>query len=493
MLAAALEAGPKATFTTKSEFLGFTPWLNTHFPEHRTDWPHTIFLRKQLLRVTLGEIDRLAIAVPAQHGKSVSITIPYPAWRMLREPGLRVALGSHTQDFANKLSRSVMRHVLRAGGRLANVRRANEWELENGSTFIAKGVGSALAGYSVDLFCMDDVFGSREDADSVRQQERVYEWYMDDVTPRLQKNAALVAVNTRWSPGDLIGRIQQSEEWPEWVYVRIPAISETQEERDRNNGSQGLPLGLPDPIGREPGRELCADRFPLDKLLQKQRIEGVGFESVYQQNPIPRGGTFFERRWMLGSDGKPVAKSLDEFPLMLPIPGGRRLIRYYDLASSRADSACYTSGVLLMKLGLESEAMYYVVDVVRGRWMPAERNAKMREIAERDALIPGFEKTWFEQPVFDKGKVASRAIYAAMAGHPVSGDNVSGAGSKELRAEPVAGAAKGGVLKVIDGAFVGQFLQEVESFPRSTYKDQIDSLSGAFNKLSRGGFAISVG
>jgi phage terminase large subunit-like protein len=56
----------------------------------------------------------------------------------------------------------------------------------------------------------------------------------------------------------------------------------------------------------------------------------------------------------------------------------------------------------------------------------------------------------------------------------------------------VAGAAKGGILKVIDGGWVPAFLSEAESFPRSTYKDQIDSLSGAFNRLSRGGFAMSV-
>ncbi len=471
----------------------FTPWLRTHFPEHRVDWPHSICLRNQLLRVTNGEVDRLAIAVPAQHGKTSIVTIPYAAWRMLKTPGIRVGIGSHTQDYANRISRGVMRHVLRAGGEFANVRRANEWELTNGSTFIAKGVGSALAGYSIDLFLLDDVFGSRETADSTTVQERVYEWYMDDVTPRLQKNAALVAVNTRWSPGDLIGRIQQSEEWPEWVYVRIPAISETQEERDRNNASQGLPLGLPDPINRAPGVELCADRFPLDKLLQKQRIEGVGFESVYQQNPIPRGGTFFERRWLLGGDGRPELKSIEQLPKLTPQPYGRRIVRYWDLAASRHDSACYTAGVLLCKLGDGDAAMYYVCDVVRGRWMPAERNAKMREIAEADSKIPGFEKTWFESPVFDKNKAAARAIYAALAGYPVSGDNVSGAGSKELRAEPVAGAAKGGILKVIDGPWLSQFLQEVESFPRATYKDGVDSLSGGFNRLCRGGFALASG
>lgn len=431
--------------------------------------------------------------MPAQHGKTVSVTIAYAAWRMMRDPGLRVGVGSHTQRYANKIAKRIRQMCLAAGGAMGGDNRADEWSLTNGSTMIARGVSGSIAGESIDLFMMDDVFGSRQDADSATVQEKVYDWYMDDVTPRLQKNAALVLVNTRWNPGDLIGRIQQSEEWHEWVYLRITAIAETQEVRDQNNASQGLPAGLPDPINRAPGEPLCVDRFPIEKLLQKQKIEGVGFEAIYQQNPIPRGGTFFERRWLLGSDGKPEVKSLDDLPLMLPLPAGRRLIRYWDLAASRHDAACYTSGVLLCKLGEGDNAFYYVCDVVRGRWMPAERNEKMREVAEADALIYGFEKTWFEQPVFDKNRAASRAIYAALAGHPVSGDNVSGAGSKELRAEPVAGAAKGGILKVVDGGWVPAFLSEVEGFPRSTYKDQVDSLSGAFNRLSRGGFSIATG
>lgn len=443
--------------------------------------------------MTHGEVDRLAVALPAQHGKTQSVTVAYAAWRMLRDPGLRVGVGSHTQRYANKISRWVRRMALAAGAALGADQRADEWCLTNGSTLIARGVGGSIAGESIDLFMMDDVFGSREDADSVAVQEKVYEWYMDDVTPRLQKDAALVLVNTRWNPGDLIGRIQQSEEWSEWVYLRVPAIAETQEERDRNNVSQGLPAGLPDFTGRAPGAALCPDRFAVADLLQKQRIEGVGFEAVYQQNPIPRGGTFFERRWFLGADSRPLVKSIDELPLLLPMPYGRRLVRYWDLASSRNDSACYTSGVLLMKLGDGDTASFWVCDVVRGRWMPAERNEKMRAVAERDSLIFGFEKTWFESPVFDKDKAAARAIFAALAGFPVGGDNVRNQGSKELRAEPVAGAAKGGVIKVTDGGWNAAFLTEIEGFPRSTYKDQTDSLSGAFNRLSRGGFAMSVG
>ncbi len=301
---------------------------------------------------------------------------------------------------------------------------------------------------------------------------------LDDVTPRVQKAGAIILIQTRWNPGDLIGRIQESEEAPEWTYIVLKALAE-----------EG------DPLGRAPGEALCEDRFTRENLEAKRRTEGVGFESLYQQNPIPRGGLFFQRDWFLGADGRPAVADLRQLPHLTPWPGAVRLVRYWDLAASRDDAACYTAGVLLAKLGDGEHSMYYVLDVIRGRWTPAERNAQILSVAQMDGQLFGFEKTWFESPVFDKNGSAKRALVAklASAGCSVSADNVSGAGSKELRAEPVADAAKGGIVKIVGGAWNAAFLTEVSSFPRSTYKDQVDSLSGAYNRLSRGGFAIAMG
>ena len=397
--------------------------------------------------------------IPPQHGKTRSVSVPYPVWRMIRTPGLRAGICSHSQRYANKISRWSRQLAVASGMQIGDVGRADEWEMANGSTFLARGRGASISGESLDLLIVDDVFGSRQDADSPVVQEEAYEWYMDDVTPRLQKDAAVVLVNTRWGPGDLYGRIAQSEEADEWDILRLPAIAEEN-----------------DPLGRAPGTALCEDRYPLDKLLQKKRVEGVGFESLYQGNPIPRGGTFFERAWF----GKPVEL----------LPDGCRLMRYWDLASSRKDSACFTAGVLMAKHGTGEAARYYVVDVIRGRWMPAERNDVMLQTAIADRARPGFERTWFECPVFDKDKAAMRGVYAKLSGHPIAADHVSGSGSKELRAEPLADATKGGLVRLVTGSWNAAFLTEMESFPRGQYKDQVDSSSGGFNKLTMGGVTV---
>lgn len=436
-----------------SDLAPYSKWLASASPEYTWGWPHLDYVRRHLADVTLGTCPKLAISWPPQHGKTDGVTVRYPLWRMLREPGIRVGVASYNQTFTNKQSRKTRKLAKRLGLAFAEPDRADEWALANGSTFIARGAGAGIAGEPLDLLVIDDPFKNRQEADSPVVQERVYEWYMDDVTPRIQKGGAVVVIHTRWGPGDLIGRIQASEEGREWRYVVLKALAE-----------EG------DPLGRAPGEALCPDRFTRENLEAKRRTEGIGFESLYQQNPIPRGGTFFQRDW---------------FAVTERVPDGARYVRYWDLAASRADSACYTAGVLMAKHGSGEAARFFVADVVRGRWQPADRNDVMLQTARGDKARAGFAGTFFEAPVFDKERAAERAIVAKLAGHPVTADRVSGAGSKELRAEPLASAAKARLVSVVAGAWNAAYLTEMEGFPRGSWKDQVDSSSGAYNQLTR--------
>lgn len=464
----------RPTAPPSSEIGPFSRWLERTSPELAWGHPHLSFIRGQLADVTLGTCRKLAIAWPPQHYKTWSTTVRYPLWRMLREPGLRVGVGTYNQRYANKISRWTRRLLERLGVEAAGA--VDSWALPNGSTYIARGAGVGLAGEPVDLWVCDDPFKNREQADSATVQEKVWEWHMDDVTPRIQQGGAYILIHTRWNAGDLIGRILKSDDKDAWRFVRLPAVAETQEQRDRVHERLGLPLGLGDPLGRAPGDPLCPGAFDGAALADKRRVLGVGFESLYQQDEVPRGGSFFQRDWF-GDAPAPL--------------DGTEWVRYWDLAASRDDSACYTSGVLMGRHGKGEAARYFVGDVVRGRWAPAERNEVILQTAKSDAARKGFQRTWFEKPVFDKGGSASRAIVAKLAGYPVMADNVSGAGSKEVRAEPLAGAAMAGLVKLVEGgAWRAAFLTELEGFPRGQWKDQVDSASGAFNKLTRPGMVI---
>ena len=57
-------------------------------------------------------------------------------------------------------------------------------------------------------------------------------------------------------------------------------------------------------------------------------------------------------------------------------------------------------------------------------------------------------------------------------------------GSKEMRANPVSSAAEAGNVKLVRGAWINDFLDEIEMFPYGAHDDQVDATSGAFEMLT---------
>ena len=428
--------------------IDYYDWLKKASPEFSWDWKHLQFIRQNLADVTNGTCRKLILSTPPQHGKSEGLTVRYPAFRLERDPGLRVAVAGYNQRHANRFSRKTRKLVK---GQLSHdgTKAQNEWETANGGSYLAVGVGAGITGMPVDLLIIDDPVKSREEADSEAYREKVWEWYMDDVTTRLQEHAAVIIVQTRWHEDDLPGRIMNSEDAKNWRCINLPAIAEEN-----------------DPLGRMAGAPLCPERFSLETLLERQKILGEGFSGLYQGNPVPRGGLFFRREW---------------FSIVDEVPGGEygpaESVRYFDLAASLKDTGCYTSGVLMARVG----SRFYIIDVIRDRWIPADRNEIIKQSAKMDSARPGFRKTYFEEQPGAAGVETSTNLIASLAGYPVESDRVTG--SKSTRAEPLASQAKAGNVFLLRGEWNAAFLSELASFPRGRFSDQVDSASGCLAKL----------
>src|SRR5690606_12948008 len=113
--------------------------------------------------------------MPPRHGKSEMVTFRYTAWRLLRDPGLNVIIGSYNQRLANKASRRIQRiqqdersRTKKRSGKPdfpvivsseTNARRTSavaEWETGGGGTVRAVGVGAGIAGFGAGLVVIDD-------------------------------------------------------------------------------------------------------------------------------------------------------------------------------------------------------------------------------------------------------------------------------------------------------------------------------------------------
>src|SRR5205823_1580955 len=91
---------------------------------------------------------------------------------------------------------------------------AAEWETPEGGGVRAVGVGSGVTGYGASLIIIDDPIKSRAQAQSETWRERVWDWFNDDLTTRLEPDAAIILIQTRWHEDDLAGRLlrQMKEE-----------------------------------------------------------------------------------------------------------------------------------------------------------------------------------------------------------------------------------------------------------------------------------------
>ncbi len=410
------------------------------------DAPHLAHLRGYLEAMERGEIDRLMIFEPPRHGKSQLATVRYPVWRMMRDPSLPVIVGAYNKTLAESFSRQ-SRRIARGCLRLDDERQAaDEWQTTTGGVFRAAGVGTGVTGKGARLIIIDDPVKSREEANSLAYRDRVWNWYKDDLYTRLEPGGAIVLIMARWHEDDLAGRILASEDADAWTVVNLPAIAEAG-----------------DALGRVPGAPLWPERFDVDDLERIRRVLGTpSFTALYQQRPTAPEGDMFKRQW---------------FTVVNAGPRTAARVRYWDKAGTDSGGD-WTVGVLMAR---DNSGMFYVEDVVRGQWSALQREQVIAQTAAADSAR-GDVTIWHEQEPGSGGKESAQATTRALAGYTVRAERVTG--DKVTRAEPYAAQCEAGNVKLVRGAWISAYLDEMTSFPYGTHDDQVDASSGAFNKLA---------
>jgi predicted phage terminase large subunit-like protein len=463
----------------RRSLLGFTKYT---YPQYRAEKAHNL-IAETLDGVVKGEINRLMIFAPPQHGKSELASVRLPAYWLGKRPDDPVILSSYAATLAESKSRQA-RQITESSeySRLftetltqPDSRAVNHWSIAGRrGGMLAVGVGGPITGHGALLGLIDDPFENWAQAQSATIRDRVWEWYRTTFRTRIWEGGAIVLIMTRWHEDDLAGRLLQANAG-EWTVMRLPAIAETQEERDHNERRLGLPAGQPDPLGREPGQPLCPRRFSLAALEDLRRDVGsLGWAAEYQGCPTVAEGNRFKRQWFTIVDAAPAIADR---------------VRYWDKAGTSGGGA-YSAGVLM---ALTDDGQVYVEDVVRGQWSSGERNAVMKQTAQLDAARHhNTVHIWTEQEPGSGGKESAEATIRLLAGYPVHAETVTG--SKEVRAEPLAAQAEAGNVRIVRGPWNASYLDEMAGFPTGAYKDQVDASSGAFNKLALGweeeGYAI---
>ncbi len=429
----------------RREFGEFLKWTT---PQFCWDWAWQEYVKAQLKRMTAGELRKLMLFVPPQHGKSGLVTERYSVYRLKRNPGLRIIIGSYNKDYATWFGRHTRRLAEKAGIIVKSDKDASraqsEWETQEGGGIVSVGVGTGVTGRRGDLIIIDDPVKSREEAESEAYRKRVWEWFTDDINTRLQQNGQMILIMTRWHQSDLGGRILDSEDGSNWTTINLPAEAEEN-----------------DPLGRKIGDPLCPERFDKSALEEKRAILGsYGFAALYQGRPIPREGGLFKRSWFEIVQAAPKCDI--------------KSVRYWDLAAS-AGEGDWTVG---LKMSRTKDGVFYVEDVQRIQGSPFEAEKLIKQTAALDGKAVRIR---MEQEPGSSGKGIIANYGRMLAGYTFKG--IPTTGSKELRAGPFAAQCEAGNVKIVKADWNSTFLDELSVFPNGAHDDIVDGSSGAFNEL----------
>ena len=429
-------------------------------PGYMAARPHRA-LAEKLEAVERGELTRLLVTEPPQHGKSRLVSVHFPCWYLGRNPDRGVVQTSYGLSLALKHSRTardffvspefhnIFPNIRHQPGRVsqdivaAQRQAAQEWGTARGGTYYAVGIGGGLTGMGFDLGIIDDPIKDVVEANSEIINERNWEWYGSVFRTRMSPDAAIILTMTRWSKKDLMQRILDQitdgvTDEP-WEILHMPAIA--------------TPDNPYDPTGRAEGEALWPERYDLNWLLrQKEAIRPKPFESLYQGNPTIGEGELLKRAWWRFYK---VAPTMDE------------TIQSWDCSFKDLKTSDYVVGQVWGRKGADC----YLLDQVRARMDFPTTIMAFR------ALTSKWPQTYRK---FVEDKANGTAVIQTLK-HEIPGIiEVEPEGGKVARANAVSGSIEAGNVYLPDPetcSWVHDFIEECASFPNGKNDDQVDTMS----------------
>lgn len=405
----------------------------------------------------------LLINIPPGTTKSTVCSIMFTPWIWTRMPTARSINASFTDSLAMNLSiksRDIVRSELYVDlfGDI-NLREdqntKGHYMNSKGGSRMAIGIGGSVVGYHGHFITIDDPLDpNKAISDSeLKSANR----YLSEIIPTRKVDKAITPtivikqrVHQQGPAAQMLARAKRMK----IRHINLPAEidSETRKNVHPRKYVKYYINGLLDPVRLSP--EILADA--------REELGEYGYACQFLQKPISRGGSMFHPERIL----------LDIFPEN----SYNMKVRFWDKAGTK-DAGAYTVGLLMAKC---TKNLYWILDIIRGRWDSATRE----EIIKQTAMIDGPDTIiGIEQEPGSGGKESAENTVRMLAGYKVRTDRPSG--SKENRADPFSVQVNAGNVRMVQGEWNRAYLEELQYFPNSRFKDQVDSSSGAFSIITK--------
>lgn len=182
--------------------------------------------------------------------------------------------------------------------------------------------------------------------------------------------------------------------------------------------------------------------------------------------------------WEVRPEGKLFHRSW--FQIVDAAPASCRWVRYWDMAATKEKAGTDPDWTVGCLVGRSDEGLYYVKDVQRLRETPRV----VERLVQQTAAIDGTAVAVRQEQEPGASGVASIDHYTrvVLPGYEFKG--IRSTGDKAERSRPVSSQAEAGNIKLVRGAWIGAFLDELVAFPTDgAHDDQVDALSGAMAEL----------
>ncbi len=300
---------------------------------------------------------------PRGHGKSTIGDVDFCITKVLRNPDIRIMIGSKTQTQASAFLKEIRTHfeqnvnLIRIFGDWKKS-RDNIWNdkeftvnrrtvIKKEATVSALGASGAVVSKHFDIIIGDDLVGF-ENARTEAQRKVLKEWFYSSLYPTLEPDGEIHILGTRYSPMDLYEDLIKSKNYKVNVQQAI-TVKDGQE------------------------YSLWESKFSLEKLRSIREEAGlIIFNMQYQNNTELAKGKIFKYKYFKHFEEYDIdydlnrvrVKVLDSqgVPYWIPV----RIYMGADLAISE-DETSNNDYFVLTVIGVDKNKNVYVLDYLKER------------------------------------------------------------------------------------------------------------------------------
>lgn len=465
-------------------------------------WQKPLF--KVLANALVGNISKILISAPPQHGKTMLAIEAFASFYMVNNPDDNVIVTAYSQQRATKYGLNIRRILEEFGQETRYKPRLNQsqrskteflFDSPYRGSLLAAGSHGSIMGNPANLIIVDDPVKELRDATSTLMQENLDDWYVGSVNTRLRKNdinrrPILLVVAQRLNEKDLHGILKEKYKVLDGVEA-MKAVYNYEYIPSDTIVNLNFPALCENPetdiLHRKKGEALWSNHKSREELLIDKKMMGeYRFKTIMQGDPQNIEDYLFTHDMFYDEDNQlHCLVPLEDVPA---VPIGR----FWDTAAQKTNKSSlkkhgdYYAGVQVGYDGFTKT--FYVFNLKHGK----DKALNVANLIQATAIDDGFEKfTYIAQEPGSMSLLFLQKLEEALAGYKLYYQTEKGNKlfkSIELQSVCARHGLKFVVTSEYDINWITTIIKELCNFDgkesdatKGKHDDIVDALSNAIN------------